>query len=240
MSREYRQALAFGGFFICILPFALFAFGTTGMAQDANCAADTLARQQDTLAQFLQPDFALDSEQGIANLFRLGAAYQTLALDCGYVPNEAETALMLEHVLAFVSLDDLLAAQAVGDDVEGILLELASYVGDPLNGQLIYNGMEPVLGGAALGCAGCHENEAVAPLTAGTWTRIEERRLRQPEFAEYEHRQYLVESIVQPAVYIVPDYAAAMPGIYGNQLTAQQLADLVAYLDSQDQLLDGD
>jgi len=50
--------------------------------------------------------------------------------------------------------------------------------------------------------------------------------------------RYLVESIVQPMVYIAPDYPPAMPDIYGGQLTAQQLADIVAYLDSQDQWLD--
>ena len=144
---------------------------------------------------------------------------------------------MLTHLLDFASLDDLIAAQSVGVDVDEILLELEEVYGDPLTGQLLYNGLEPALGGSPLGCAGCHENEAIAPLTAGTWTRIKDLRLRLPQFADYSHRQFLVESIVRPMAYVAPDYAEVMPQMYGGQLTLQQLADLVAFLDSQDQLL---
>ena len=145
---------------------------------------------------------------------------------------------MLEQALDFVSLDDLIAAQSVGVDVDQILVELDEVYGDPLAGQLLYNGLEPALGGSPLGCAGCHENATIAPLTAGTWTRIDDIRLGLPRFADYSHRQYLVESIVRPMDYITPEYAAVMPEIYGGQLTIEQLADLVAFLDSQDQLLD--
>ena len=209
-----------------------------GAAQDEACAADELARQQETLAAFLQFDYADDMGAALANLFRLGALYQTMALDCGYAPNEVEVDRLLDQALMFASLDDLIAAQSVGSDVEAILPELDALYGDPLQGQLLYNGLEPALGGMALGCAGCHENEAVAPLTEGTWTRVDEMRLRLPRFADYDHRRYLVESIVQPGLYVTPDYAGMMPEFYGGQLTAQQLADLVAFLDSQDQLLD--
>lgn len=205
-----------------------------------NCSAEALTQQQGAFAAYLTLDFATDAELALANLFRLGALYQTTALDCGYQPNEVEIDRLLEQTLAFVSLDDLILAQAVGTDVEAILVELDELYGDPLNGQLLYNGLEPALGGSTLGCAGCHENEAVAPLTAGTWTRVDEFRLARPEFAGYSHREYLVESIVQPMAYITPDYAGMMPEIYGRQLTTQQLADLVAFLDSQDQLLENE
>jgi hypothetical protein len=173
-------------------------------------------------------------------MFRLGAIYQSLALDCGYEPNQAEVNMMLERALAFASLDELIAAQSVGVDVDEILNELNEVYGDPLTGQSLYNGLEPALGGSPLGCAGCHENAAIAPLTAGTWTRISDVRLRLPQFGDYTHRQFLVESILRPMAYITPDYAAVMPEIYGGQLTLQQLADVVAFLDSQDQLLEGE
>ena len=205
-------------------------------AQD-GCGAAALARQQEVLAGYLTLDFANDSDLALANLYRLGALYQSLALDCGYSPNAAEVNAMLEQALDFASLDDLIAAQSVGTDVAAILTELEAMYGDPLTGQLLYNGLEPTLGGAPLGCAGCHENEAIAPLTAGTWTRINDIRLGLPQFEDFSHRQFLVESIVRPMNYITPDYAAVMPEIYGGQLTIQQLADLVAFLDSQDQLL---
>ena len=224
---------------ITLLTIALIVMlAADGQAQDEDlCGADALTRQQGAFAAYLSFDFADDAEQSLANLFRLGALYQTLALDCGYQPNEVEIDRLLEQTLRFVSLEDLILAQAVGADVDAILLELDEVYGDPLKGQLLYNGLAPALGGSALGCAGCHENEAVAPLTAGTWTRVDEIRLALPAFADYSHRRFLVESIVQPMVYITPDYAGMMPEIYGRQLTTQQLADLVGFLESQDQLL---
>ena len=203
---------------------AALAFGMTGLAQDeTDCQPDNLARQQEIFAQFLPLNFIDDRQRGLDSLFRLGAAYQALALRCGYVPDARQISAMLEQVLPFVTLDELIAAQAVGADVQRILLELEAYPGDPLAGQLLYNGQEPALGGVLLGCAGCHENEAAAPLTAGAWTRINDSRLSAPELEGYGHRQYLIESIVQPQAYIVPTYAETMPDIYSRQLTAQHM-----------------
>ncbi len=219
----------------------IFLLSMSGYAQDnvaEGCTAEELTQQQTTLAAYLALDFANDSESAVANLFRLGALYQAMALQCGYAPNEVEVDRLLEQTLALVSLDDLIAAQSVGSDVEAILVELEEVYGDPLQGQLLYNGLEPALGGTALGCSGCHENEAVAPLTEGTWTRVDDTRLELPQFADYSHRQFLVESIVQPMAYITSDYAGMMPEFYGGQLTTEQLADLVAFLDSQDQFLE--
>ena len=201
-----------------------------------GCAPEELESQRNTLAGYLSPDFAGDYDLAIANLFRLGALYQSMALRCGYMPSQPEIDSMLEAALSFVTLEDLIAAQSVGSDVAAILLDLQETYGDPLAGQLLYNGLEPALGGVALGCAGCHENEAVAPLTSGTWTRINDTRLEQPELRDYSHRQYLVESIVRPMAYTIPDYPPLMPDFYGSQLSIQHLADLVAFLDSQDQL----
>ena len=121
------------------------------MAQDDACAAGALSRQQETLAGYLSLDFERDGELALANLFRLGALYQAMALDCGYAPNAAEVNVMLEQVLDYASLDDLIAAQSVGDDVEAILLELETVYGDPLTGQLLYNGLEPAPGGHGAG-----------------------------------------------------------------------------------------
>jgi len=203
-----------------------------------DCLAENLTQQQATFAEFLTPDFEADSEQAIANLFRLGAAYQEMALRCGYIPNEPEVNVMIEQVLEFSSLDALIQAQSIGDDVDRILADLEEIVGDPLAGQLLYNGLEPALGGAVLGCSGCHEDGSVAPPTEGTWTRINDDYLLMTEFEGYTIEHYLVESIVHPEAYIVPPFQGVMPNIYSSQLTPQQLADIVAFLDSQDQLLD--
>ena len=243
------RALAFRGLFHFIrergMPIRSFlalwlalAWLTVTVAQDDPCGSDALARQRGALAAYLPFDFAGDPERSLTHLFRLGAAYQALALQCGYQPNVAEVAVMLERVLLLVPLDDLIAAQSVGSDVDAILGELAEISGDPIMGQMLYNGLEPALGGVSLGCAGCHENDSIAPLTLGTWTRADEVRIGLPQFAGYSTRRYLIESIVQPQLYVPPEYAGVMPDFYGSQLTAQQLADVVTFLESQDQLLE--
>jgi hypothetical protein len=86
----------------------------------------------------------------------------------------------------------------------------------------------------------CHEVGAgdQAPATEGTWTRVDEIRLQDPALEGYSVEQYLVESIVQPDAYIVEGYADVMPHFYGTELDPQMLADIVAYLDSQDQLIE--
>ena len=114
----------------------------------------------------------------------------------------------------------------VGTDVAAIVTQLESTSGDPVNGQSLYT---------ALGCAGCHEGGIVAPTTTGTWTRIQEERLTLPEFAGYTAEQYAVESIVDPHKYLVPGFGPVMPPTFGETLTLQQLADLIGFLQSQDQ-----
>jgi mono/diheme cytochrome c family protein len=142
----------------------------------------------------------------------------------------------IERTLQFAGLPQIIAAMAVGDDVEAILAELETTNGDSFNGQLLYNGLEPALDGIPLTCSGCHMEETIAPLTEGTWTRITEERLQDEALADYSARQYLVESILHPNAYIVEGYNAnVMPSAYGQRLDLQQLADLLAYLESQDQ-----
>jgi hypothetical protein len=144
----------------------------------------------------------------LAKLFQVGEAYQELALNCGYIPADAAT-------------------RTVGNDVARILNTLDTVSGDPLNGQVLYDG--------DLGCSGCHISDTpIAPATEGTYTRVIEIRLKDPLLADYTPQQYLVESIVQPAHYLVPDYKNVMVNNFGERLTLQDMADLIAFLESQD------
>ncbi len=117
----------------------------------------------------------------------------------------------------------------IGTDVAAILTQLETVTGDPNNGQTLYNG--------ALGCAGCHSNETIAPLTEQTWQAVTQGdRLSDPALAGYTPEQYLVESIVHPEAYRVPgNYVGIMPNYFGERLDAQMLADILAYLESYDQ-----
>jgi mono/diheme cytochrome c family protein len=120
--------------------------------------------------------------------------------------------------------------QVVGSQTptETLVTELAAFVGDPNNGQTLYNG--------ALACAGCHLNAAVAPPTEGTWTRVQEVRITDPQIPGYTGDMYLAESIIHPNAYVAPGYSAnVMPPNFGDRLTYQELADLIAYLKSHDE-----
>lgn len=76
------------------------------------------------------------------------------------------------------------------------------------------------------GCAACHRNASaqIAPQFIGIAERAGER---DPELSAFA---YLYQSITDPAAHIVEDYTNAMPANYGQRLTDQELADLIAYL----------
>ena len=112
-----------------------------------------------------------------------------------------------------------------------IMAGLEGLTGDPVNGQQLYDGQTV----QALPCLGCHLNAAVAPPVAGTWTRVENERLLEPQFEGYTGEAYLAESIIHPNVYVAPNYTGGlMPDTFGSVLTFQDLADLIAYLQTQD------
>lgn len=194
---------------------ALLAQEATPEPDTSDCDAAALAAQKDALDRLLatfEQDFAADQEAALENLYAVGAAYQQLALDCGYIPGDIGERVINSTDLAYV------------------IEVLADLPGDPVNGQLLYS---------SYGCVGCHSVETIAPLTEGTWTRVDEIRLLEPQFAGYTHEQYLIESILLPWDYGVPEYPPnAMPNNFAERLTFQELSDLVAYLNSQDQYLE--
>ena len=116
-----------------------------------------------------------------------------------------------------------------GDNVAGILARWAEMeiVGSPATGELLYD--------AEFGCTDCHTNGASAPDTVGTATRVRAERLTLPQFAGYTVEQYLVESITRPGDYVVDGYSSGlMPSNFGARMTDQQLADIVAFLLTQE------
>lgn len=212
-------------------------------AQDVTeiaCDAESLAAQRDNLIDKLAAlDYEADPDTALAEMFALGAAYQQTAIACGYTPDEAQIDLMVDQTLLFADIGTIIAAQAVGDDIDSILIELETVTGDPFNGQLLYGGIENALDGNPLTCYSCHEVSDIAPATAGTWTRFDEIRSQDDTLEGYTSTRYFVESILHPNAYIVPGYTPnVMPAIYSSRLDIQQLADIIAYLNSQDQLLE--
>jgi mono/diheme cytochrome c family protein len=115
---------------------------------------------------------------------------------------------------------------AVGTDINA---ELPA--GDAASGEALT---------VSLGCVACHVTATVGPAWLadadpdgqGIGTRAEARY----QAADYTGNatsaaQYLHESVVLPNDYLTPGFAAGlMPQTYGDTLSAQNLADIIAYL----------
>ena len=120
----------------------------------------------------------------------------------------------------------------VDTKIEDIMPKLAALTGDPQRGNTLYNGQ----GTPTLPCSSCHLNGAIAPPMQGTWTRVQDDRLKQPQFAGWTGEQYIADSVIHPSDYVVPNYPDnVMPKNFGQLITYQDLADLIAYLKTQDQ-----
>lgn len=199
----------------------LLAQGTqpdTPLTCDQDDLVSTQAELQSLLENFSE-NLAGDSQAALGQLYEIGQQYQELAINCGFIPED-------------------IGGRFVGTDLETILRVLEEVSGDPLNGQLLYNNEAPAADGNVLGCVGCHSEETIAPLTEGTWTRWDEIRRLEPVLEDFSFERYTVESILLPWDYLVPDYGQVMPNNFGDRLSYQDLADLIAYLSSQDQLID--
>ncbi|MCY4009683.1 MAG: c-type cytochrome [Anaerolineaceae bacterium] len=124
--------------------------------------------------------------------------------------------------------------ETIGRDVDVAMNAIASLVGDPIRGESLYLGESPTEALVVLGCASCHQ-AGNAPETGGTWGRIVQQRMADPQFSSYTAERYFVESVLLPAVYGAPgNWAVIMPTGFPDQLTAQDLADLLAFIQTQE------
>jgi cytochrome c551/c552 len=91
--------------------------------------------------------------------------------------------------------------------------------GDPARGQALF---------AQQGCAACHsagENTIVGPGFKGAAVRAQAR------VAGMTAREYLNQSIREPASFIVPGFSNLMPASFAN-LPEKDTDDLIAYIES--------
>jgi mono/diheme cytochrome c family protein len=123
----------------------------------------------------------------------------------------------------------------VRDATDQVLAIIAEGNADPARGDALYHNAARSFNGTALACSGCHmaQGPGVGPQTEGTYTRVINERL--PVLPGYTAEQYLVESILMPGNYIVDTYQNVMIANFGDNLSAQDLADLIAYLQTMTQ-----
>jgi len=126
-----------------------------------------------------------------------------------------------------VNLPDATATpnpNAVGTDLDVVLP-----TGDAANGDLLFHGKGP---NGVYPCSACHSLVAgttlVGPSLAGIATRAETRK------PGYDATKYIHESIVAPSAYVVEGFAdGVMPHVFGETMTKQDLADIIAFLLTQ-------
>lgn len=117
-----------------------------------------------------------------------------------------------------------------GEPMMGTDIQVVLPPGDAARGQALSDGN--------LGCSACHILAPVGPAWAagGGQPGMAERavqRTAQPDYAgaAITPEQYLLESVMQPNAYVVEGFdQGIMPTDFGNRVTLQQMADLLAYM----------
>jgi mono/diheme cytochrome c family protein len=116
-----------------------------------------------------------------------------------------------------------LAGPPVGTDITQTLP-----TGDAVNGEALAN---------SKGCVACHVTTTTGPAWAASTgvPGIGDRaatRFSEPDYTgkATSAEQYLLESIVNPTAFVVSGFQPLMPANFGQTLTAQEVADLIAYM----------
>ncbi len=108
------------------------------------------------------------------------------------------------------------AAVAAAQEVD-LEAEAAQLVGDVAAGRALYT---------ALGCVACHSLDGT-PGVGPSYLGLGERAGSMIE--GYSAEEYIRESILRPCDYVVEGFNCVMPQNYADQLSSQDLADLVAF-----------
>jgi len=126
--------------------------------------------------------------------------------------------------------------EPVGTDITAVIEQVASVTGDPVRGDQLYHNQVQSQLGQALACNGCHQQDVngTGPMTKGTFFRVQNERVNDPLLKDYTPEHYLLESILMPGNYLVPGFQNAMLPNFGERITLQDLADLIAYIKTMD------
>jgi mono/diheme cytochrome c family protein len=122
-----------------------------------------------------------------------------------------------------------LATPTPNPNAAGTDLDVELPEGDPAQGELLFKGQV----NGQFPCSSCHSLDAgvqiVGPSLAGIATTAETRK------EGYDAERYIHESIVSPDAHIVEGFTSPslMPKTFGELMTKQDLADVLAFLMTQ-------
>lgn len=249
-----KRSGLFGLLIAAVVLLALF-LGQTVFAQhehtEPQCDLDNVIAHQaehaEEIAHFAD-EAKVDLDAAMANLYRAAIAYQALAAECGFEDTAAvEAAHNEEH--------GIVDEHNEGEEVD--LLEVAQSIGDPEQGELLFNtfraevsfacatchrvdSTDVLVGPGLLGVAGTSHDHAVHSDAAAPTESHDDHDEAAEATAEAtpavertvdEAIAYLHASIVDPSAYVVPGSPDnLMPKTYGEFLTEQEINDLIAYM----------
>lgn len=207
------------------------------------CDIDSFILQQQTWAAALAglaDAYAQDPDTALRAVYNAGQTYQQFALDCGFVPpaEDAHDSADHDHAEATTQPDDH------SEHSESEHAAIIAALGDPANGETLFNTLQPQTGFA---CATCHRVDSTEmligpglinvgstghdPAAHGSEGQHSAEATPAPERTIEEVITYIQTSILHPSDYVVPGYPdLLMPQIYEQVFTEQQVNDIVAYL----------
>jgi len=131
---------------------------------------------------------------------------------------EAGNAIVMAEPTEAPKLSDLAPEAVTAGLPDDVAAALAA--ADPASGEQV---------ALARGCVGCHALDPAATMTGPTWYHIGDTAVSR--VASESPALYLYHSIVDPNSFMVPNYPSnIMPANYSEQLSTQELAELIAYL----------
>jgi len=129
---------------------------------------------------------------------------------------------MFRRVSLLLVLLSLILAACNADEPSSIGYDAIPAQGDPENGAILYT--QATNGTPA--CNACHiEDATAAPYITDGYAELAASRV-----AEEDAREYTFWAITEPQRHIVEGYGNAMYNQYDENLTPQQIADLIAYM----------
>ena len=150
-------------------------------------------------------------------------AFAVMAAGCGTTAASDSTAVSREQATV-TALPTLRPAATTPPPATPTPLPSDHQTGDASAGEVIFHDGK----GSAAACVNCHATEPGAFSLGPVMTGISERAGSRVEGMSDE--EYLHQSILQPGEFVVPGFRPVMPPTYGENLTEQDIADIIAYL----------